>query len=201
MIVILAKTKIVNKSAEKIVKESTEKLVETTSETESDMEVLESGANHKIYELTENGKPQYKYEIYNADGKTVDTGTVERMEPFFEYYSDKLLSISFSGGTGRCFMQTRFYDIEADKFSEDYWAVLTVDDHRVVYMDDDTRKLVVRDIFDKAKYSKEFKLDINSSSIASNLINEVEFLGDSEIKVTYLSGEDYDEKETTLQLD
>lgn len=199
IVAIFTITKILGNGATKKTENSTENVVKTTSETE--MAVLDSGKNYKVYDLTENDNPKYAYEIYNSDGKIVDNGEVERSEPFFKYYSDTLLSVSFAGGTGPGAVSTLFYDVESDNFSESFWAVFDARDNKVLYMDDNTGLLVVRDIFDKAKYIKEFELDLAEQSIASNLIEEAKFINDSEVKVTYLAGEDGEEKTTTLQLD
>lgn len=137
-----------------------------------------------------NKKFYYSYEIYNKKGKLVKKEDVQQQGPRIEYVSDKLLSIGLVAGS--YVISTQYYDIENDVFSEIYETPLAVHENMVVYVDE-TKKLIVRDIFDSSKYYKEFKLNFADSAVPVSLINKVKFIEDKKLQVTYLSGKKYKE--------
>ena len=52
----------------------------------------------------------------------------------------------------------------------------------------------------KSRYVKEFRIDFSPSVAPATLIKEAEFVNDDELKITYLSGEDYNEMTEILLL-
>ena len=189
VIAIFTITKFTNKGKKKV--------VEKNNQTELGTKILSSEKNYKLHDLTRDGKPLYIYEIYNESGQIVKNEKVERSCPALKYLSDTLLSIEISAGTNLCL--TQYYDIKADKFSEIFQTPLATQNNKVVYMKD-SETLIVRDIFDESRYVKEFRLDFSTSAVPATLIKEAEFVNDDKLKITYLSGEDYNETTEMLLL-
>ncbi len=110
-------------------------------------------------------------------------------------------AIEWGAGTNVWFAQ--YYDISNNLFSDTYQCPLAIRDYVVAYVEysDDFVEvnLVVRDIFDESKYYREFSLDDVSSAV--NPVNEVKFIGNKEMEVTYLTGEDCKTKTEVIQLD
>ena len=170
-------------------------------EGDSNGDVISSGMNFKVYDITKNGQPEYRYEIYNKNGKIVKDETILRVNPNITYISDDtLLSISIGAGTGTFLAQ--YYDINRDLFSEMFESPALVAYGDVVHMilSDGFLMLVIRDIFDESKYREEFELDFSPVANPADALISVEFLDEDTLMISYLSGASYDEQTTILQL-
>jgi hypothetical protein len=168
----------------------------------SDIDIISSGKNFKVYDITKDNQPEYRYEIYNDKGEIVKSETVWRIEPHIEYLDDNtLLSIRISVGTGTALCQ--YYDVKTGVFSEIFESVKSAEYGKVVYMDslNNKFKLIVRDIFDKLVYYNEFELDFSPIANPSDVLLDVKFLNENTLQVSYLSGDEYDEKTTIIKLD
>ena len=163
--------------------------------------VISSGKNFKVYDITKDGQSEYRYEVYNKNGKTVKDETVQRVNPTITYISNNtLLSISIGTGTGTCLAQ--YYDVNRDLFSEVFESPALAAYGNVVYMtfSDGLFRLVIRDIYDESKYHEEFELDISPVANPADALINAEFLDEDVLLISYLSGAGYDEQTTILQL-
>ena len=169
--------------------------------------IISSGKNFIVYDITKDNQleysPEYKYEIYDRNGKIVKSAIVWRINPDIDYViSDTLLYIRISVGTGTFLMQ--YYDICKDTFSQIFESPALAGFGRVVYMgftDEDGMKLVVRDIFNESLYYREYRLDFSPTAIPADALQNAEFLDENTIRITYLSGDNYIEKEAVLHID
>ena len=163
--------------------------------------VIDAGKNFKVYDVTKNNQPEYRYEIYNNTGVTVKNETVWKSYPNIAYINDNnLLSIYIGVGAGTFLVQ--YYDIEKDLFSKTFESPAIAEYGKIVYMVllDDQIKLAVSDIFDSAEYYKEFELDFSPVANPIDALKEVKFVDEFNLQVLYLSGNDYEEKTVNLTL-
>ncbi len=166
----------------------------------SDGNIVSSGENFKVFDISQDMHPEYLYEIYDNSGEVVKSETMFAF-PTITYVSDTLLSIEWGGGSDTWLGQ--YYDIDKNICSNIIQSPFALLEQKIVYLalsDDVTgHKMVVSDVFDETKYYKELHIDDLSSAI--NPILSVEFINNQELKVCYLSGEDYEEKTQVFQID
>jgi hypothetical protein len=163
--------------------------------------LIESGDNFKVYDITKNNQPEYRYEIYNNNGVVVKNETAWRTYPHITtLFGDTALSITQAVGTGT--FLTQYYDIGRDLFSEIFETPFTAEHGMVVYVDisEGDFKLIVRDIFDISEFYKEFEMDFSPVANSPDAVRHVEFLDRNTLQVSYLSGVEYSEKMVTLRL-
>lgn len=164
-------------------------------------QVIHSGKNYKIFDVSKNeDNPEYVYEIYDNSGKCVKQVLHLRIEPEIKYVNRELLQIQEGGGTN--VIETHYYHVKKNQFSDGYEEPIAVSKDKVAYMMlvKDKIKLVVRDIFDKNKYYQEFALDFALSPFPGDVLDEAEFLSAKELKVSYFAGDDYEERTKVLSL-
>jgi len=113
---------------------------------------------------------------------------------------DSLLSIEIGVGTGTWL--TQYYDVDKDIFSEMFESPITIQRDKIAYIKifDNTYKLIVRNIFDKSKYYKEFNIDLSPVANPIDALVHLEYLNGDRLQITYLSGKDYVEKNSIFQL-
>ncbi len=73
---------------------------------------------------------------------------------------------------------------------------------KVVYAtyEDDILKIVVQDIYDVNKYYKEILRDYAPFAVPHHIIEEAEFIGDSQLRLKYLQGENGEAVEEIIDL-
>ena len=163
--------------------------------------LISSGKNYKIFDITKDYDPEYKYIIYDKNGNIVMENTTITSEPQISYLDDKgILSIQISAGTGLCL--TQYYNIIADIFSEVFFSPVISKYGLVVFGDFSCNKnrLIVRDIFDKSKYYQEFELDFSPIANPTDALQHVEFVDEDTLSVIYISSEEYIDKTAILKL-
>jgi hypothetical protein len=163
--------------------------------------VVSHGKNFKVYNITKDGQLEYRYEITDNSGRIVKTETVLRVSPDIFYLDDEtILCIKTGAGAGLFF--TQYYDTNLSMFSKIYTSPILAQHGMVVYMQssEQTLQLVVRDIFDKTEYYKEFELDFSPTANPADSLLRAEFLDDHTLEVSYLSGKDCHTQTATLNL-
>jgi hypothetical protein len=149
----------------------------------------------KYYKIIESENSKIYYSIYSESGETV-------FEEFMNYKPLKISMISsdiieIRKGMGANATLHRYYHINRDSFSKEYQNIIEISDELCVYLDTN-QKLIVRNIFDKTKYYKEFEFDIAKKATA---IYSVEFLeNNTKLKVVYYSSADDSLKEKSFIL-
>ena len=121
--------------------------------------------------------------------------------PKQQYLQHDIVGICIQAGTGLSTNYATYYDLENSLISETFYYVLTAEDRYVVYADrrNDEHFIIVRDIFDKEQYYKEYKLE-NVSPVAADFAICGDFDSDGNIIITYLSRDDYKKTEYTIEL-
>lgn len=152
-------------------------------------DVITKGKQFKI--TGDNTNRKYHYYIYDKNYKVVDEGDIERMPPTITYVSGNIMKICFHGGTHADYC--KYYNAKSNTFSQEYWYPVIEKNSIIVYFDNDknSKKLIIRDIFNKDKYYKEYYVDYSG---AYAQVSDAEFInGDTKLKITYLKGEDFKE--------
>lgn len=162
-------------------------------------ELLAKEENYQItYSVINQEKYRYHYKIYNQNGMVVREEQSDR-EPIISYIDDNMIEILISTGTYTFFCT--YYDISEDRFSEVYQTPIIAEYGKVVYFEirETVFQIIVRDIFDKNAFYKEF--EIPNVSFAAMPIKEAIFLNEDTLLIKYLSGELYKEEEIILDLE
>lgn len=162
-------------------------------------ELVAKEENYQItYSVINQEKYRYHYKIYNQNGMVVREEQSDR-EPIISYIDDNMIEILISAGTDTFFCT--YYDISEDRFSEVYQTPIIVEYGKVVYFEirEKVFQIIVRDIFDKNAFYKEF--EIPNVSFAAMPIKEAIFLNEDTLLIKYLSGELYKEEEIILDLE
>ena len=136
-----------------------------TSDDEEFGRIVDSAEHYKIIRV---GLGENEYHIYDRWGKEVLVEVTNR--PLRISIIDKLMiEIRIGMGTGTSV--SKYYDIQNDRFSEEYLNVVAVSGNLLACVgasqDDGATKgsLVVRDIFDKNGFFKAFSLDFSPHEV------------------------------------
>lgn len=161
--------------------------VTTHIKAENDLKVI---YNDKFFKIVKGSDSEYYY-VYNMDKVVVD----DNKYPTVKQVNDDVLDIYMGMGTGLTWHQ--YYSIQKDSFSRTYWYVIAFEDEMVayIYVPDDHpfegRQIVIRNVFDKSKYYKEFNLDL--SKVDTPITKAIFINNGSQLQVTYLTGENQEE--------
>ena len=177
------------------------KETDSAGEHSFDGTIIIADKNFEVYEITKDNQPEYRYIIYNSYGEIVRDETVWRTQPHITYiFNDTLLSIYRGVGTGTYLVQ--YYDINKDIFSEIFMSVLLEGYGRIAYIivTNGKYELVIRDVFDETLFCQRFELDFSSIGNPVDGVRCIAFCSEDTIRITYLSGAEYDEKTEIINL-
>lgn len=166
---------------------NTENAIEATKTPDnSDKATAPSKQHYKIEKLD---LTKVRYYIYDTNGNTVLSDETDRPLDI-SMLGDNIVDICIGMGTGISIH--KYYDVQNNRFSEEYSYVAAASGNLVAYIDTSmedpmiNRVLVVRDIFDKNIFYKSFGLDF--SPTAHDPIESASFSdGEAELDVVYLS--------------
>lgn len=139
--------------------------------------IIDSGDYYCIYK---EGTTDITYDILNLDGETVFSETTDRPLEI-NMICDTVVDIAKGMGTG--ITVHRYYDAERNLFSDEFSYVLADSDGLIAFIDVpneqpfENRKVVVRDIFDKDLFYKEYQ--VNFSNVDTPVI-QAEFSRDGD---------------------
>ena len=148
-----------------------------------------SDINKQYYKIEEIELTKVRYYIYDSDGNVVLSDETDRPLDI-SMLGDNIVDICIGMGTGISIH--KYYDVQSNRFSEEYTYVAATSGNLVAYIDTSmedpmtNRVLVVRDIFDKNTFYKSFGLDF--SPTVHDPIESASFTdGEAELEVVYLS--------------
>lgn len=115
-----------------------------------------------------------------------------------EFNSENVIELTNGVGTGTWY--STYYNTKKDTFSKAYWyTIARYGDNRIAYITK-TRKIAIVDLFSKKK-AKLYTLDFaDSIAVPGSLVTKAEFLNRDELRVTYVSGDDYKEITETIYM-
>ena len=162
------------------------------------IEIIDSGTYYRIYKGNIN---QVCYDIYNSDGEIVLSEKTDRPLEI-NMINDDIIDIKIGMGTGITIH--KYYDVDENVFSQEFQYVLSNLEQLIAYVDVpkanplENRKVIVRNIFDKQLFYKEYELDF---SYVDTPVIEAKFSRDgAALHLTYLSGEQKTQVSTVLEL-
>ena len=134
-----------------------------------------------------------RYSIYDLNGNIVLREETDRPLTV-SMLNENVVDIRVGMGTG--IVRHKYYDIQNNRFSQDYDYVAATSGNLVAYIDCSmadpmyNRKLVVRDIFDASTFCKSFSLYFSTVGVlAQTPILSASFTeGEDELELVYLSG-------------
>lgn len=142
--------------------------------------------NKQYYKIEEIELTKVRYYIYDSNGNTVLSDETDRPLDI-SMLGDNIVDICIGMGTGLSIH--KYYNVENNRFSEEYTYVVASSGGLVAYIDGDSisdRTLVVCDIFDKNTFYKVFALDF-SPTVHFPIESAIFTDGEAELEVVYLS--------------
>lgn len=163
-----------------------------------DIKDAETIEETKYYKIIQSGFVYY-YFIFDKNNDTVKAdGPLNRL-PRISMVNDHLVRFTLQAGTGIGTQWGYYYDTKADAFSQVFQSIYDQSNNKVVY--GDVKKIIVRDIFDKAAYYQEISTFTKPLSEVAEPITNVAFVNDgASIEVSYLTGPEYIEVVETIRL-
>lgn len=165
-----------------------ESVPEETSLSHSNAVVSEN----EHYQIEELGDPFHlQYRIFNQAGQEVMTETVDNHPLRIEMPDGGVLDIQVGYGTGTS--RHQYYDIQNDRFSQQFYGVVCFDEDMVAYLENREQEngehvlvLVIQNAFDSAQFYREFPLDIPAPLGADGPIVQAQFnAGKTEFSMEY----------------
>lgn len=157
-------------------------------------DIIENLKNTKITEETDYYQVVYSdylyyYCIFNSEHQVVKYDGPLNKKPHLSVVNN-MVKFTLQAGTGIGTQWGYYYDINKGIFSEVFSSIYDENKELVVYSD--VNKVIIRNIFDKKIYYKEIsEFEKTLSNVAEPII-DVKFINDGKsIKITYLSGSDY----------
>ncbi|MBE6711892.1 MAG: hypothetical protein E7580_00065 [Ruminococcaceae bacterium] len=151
----------------------------------------------QFYTITSNVDYTVTYKIKDKDGKVMLTDTASRSR-FIYQVNENVLAYWGAGGTGFGTRWAVFCDVETGIVTEIKGSFLVAQGDYVVLskFENGAFFVVVQDIFSPSRYCKMHMLDNPSPS--ADVICAARLNGEGKAIVTYLTGDDYQEKEMEI---
>ena len=158
---------------------------ELSDKDDSTTDTPANDTNKQYYKIEKTELTRVRYYIYDSNGNTVLSDETDRPLDI-SMLGDNIVDICIGMGTGLSIH--KYYDVQNNRFSEEYTYVAAFSGNLVAYIDGDSlynRTLVVRDIFDRNIFYKAFGLDFSpvDTPIESAIFTD----GEAELEVVYLS--------------
>ena len=156
--------------------------------------IWKSGVHYEVSNVGSVEKKEFQYRVYDQQHNTIDSGCTDDIEPIF-YENDGFLRLSLNYGSGAA--EYKYYDVSKGLVSEWYKTVLsdrfTQEGVLVAYLsrEENTVVVAIQDAFDKTVFYKTFSAEFPMKFSPST---QAEFISDNQLRITYLTGEDNDEK-------
>lgn len=145
------------------------------------------------YMVLEDENRNSYYYIYDDEGRVVDEGSTTRMTPVVSFENDEVICVHQSVGSG--IWWSKYYSLKRDVVSQKYDYVFAFNGELVVYIDIpsggsafETRRLVIRNAFDKAEFY--MAVDLELAEVHSPIIRAEFINNNTQLEVTYYFGED-----------
>lgn len=143
----------------------------------------------KYYEIIKYNN-MYYYTIFNKNGDTSEKSDFFPKKPEI-LMQDELIKVSYQSGTGLSTEWNYYYDIENDRFSKYFYSVYDKYNETIAYRSQN--EIIIENIFEDENH-KEIKDFSHPLSLTTEPFIDVKFNENGTIlKVTYLTGDDYQE--------
>jgi len=144
--------------------------------------IVAEGNQYKVIGDLENG---WHYYVYDKKGNVVVTGSEYRVPPDISYVDKNTIEICIHGGTYADLC--RYYNVETNQLSADFQNPFLTTNNLIVYYDGDSGELIIRNIYNRNVFYKQYKRDISLSVPPI----DISFLNDyKELSIKYYTKED-----------
>ena len=158
-------------------------------------EIIEENEHYKVVKLNF----LFYYNIFDENHRIVKSGGPLSRQPHILMVSDHLVRFTLQAGTGIGTQWGYYYDTKKYMFSNVFYFIFDQCNGKVAYGVEN--KVIVRDIFDETKYFLEITSFKEPFSHAVEPITNVEFTdGGLSVKVSYLTGDNYQEISESFDL-
>ena len=165
-----------------------------TQKEEKEIETISRGTNYHFYKIV--GTFELACEIYDSNGKVVYSEKTQKPINVLEIDSD-LIEIEIGYGTG--YIGKRYFNAKTNTLSEEFFCVIANKGTKIAYLKNDSKKLIVQDIFQSSDDIMSFELDYCSDFSPSGI--SAEFSDDiSKLYITYYRDENNEKVHKTLEL-
>lgn len=165
-----------------------------THKDEKKFETISRGTNYHFYKIV--GTFELVCEIYDLNGKVIYSERTQRPINVSEIDSD-LIEIEIGYGTG-C-IGKRYLSAKTSTLSEEFFGVIANKGTIIAYLENDSKKLIVQDIFQSSDDIKSFELgycsDFSPSGISAEFSDDI-----SKLYITYYRDENNEKVHKTLEL-
>ena len=143
----------------------------------------------------QDNQTQYRYALYDSNGKTVYREEGLYKEPVAEKLENEIVKIVTSAGAG--VNQVRYFDSRQGRVSELYENPRDESGTKLIRFETD--KLIIQDMFQKKSY-REIALDMYGTADPNNAVKKAGFTDENTVQVTYLKGPDAEEVTETFHV-
>lgn len=165
-----------------------EETTEGSITTESEYEIVDEGQNSRV----KRSDGAYFYEILDSDNNIVRSDGPYTKEPHISMLNETTVKVSYQAGTGLSTRWTFYYDTVSNEFTPVYYSVFGESGGNVIYRSGGS--IIISNIFDQTKYYKEFNKFSHPIAEAAEPFIEAEIdESESMIKISYLTGDDFEE--------
>ena len=154
-----------------------------------------------FFTLVRNDDFTYSYRVVDVNSNLLFENEDNPRKPKVTVVAPTVYGLITQTGTGLSTNWAVFCDVENSKTSEFFSYVLAAKGEYVIYVDliDSEPVIIVQNIFDKAKYYKEYKLE-DPSPVAADVVKDFQFDSQGNAIATYYTGEDYELVELTINI-
>ncbi len=147
--------------------------------------------HEKNYDLYERDGLYY-YALFDNEKHEIKTEGPYSKPPVIEYRSSAVLRIIVQGGTGKATQSGFYCNVQSGEVSEVFPCIFDDHENMVVYCKSDS--VIVQSIFEPKTVFHEFSnFQRPFAKVAFPFVDVAFSDGGSSIRVTYLSGEDFEE--------
>ena len=177
-----------------------EETTETSLQTESISYTSRIIDESDYFTVINNGDFTYSYEIRDKSGNIILSDNSEKRTPHINMMDENTVKLMIQRGTGISTQITFFVNVETGMVSEDFISVFDEYNGRIAYhlYQNSKHYMIVRDIFDKEAFYKEFEIDDDIYAVADAVVSADFSQDGKKLTVIYLAGEDYKETETVF---
>ena len=169
---------------------------ESSENTLKGIETILSGSYYHYYKIEQ--AFEFCCDIYNSQGEIIFSEKTQRPLTVSEIHPD-LIEIRIGYGTG--IIGHRFYSVEKEQMSEEFFYVVAKHGTQIAYLSGDAnhRKLIVQDVYLPIDSGQCFTLNFSPTHTP---VVEADFSEDgSKLSLTYLEGLAYATQQATFNIE
>ena len=154
-----------------------------------------------LYAVTQNEDNTHSYSFSDLNGNILFECKNVVREPKINQLSSDVYELITRTGTGLSTNWAVYCDVENSTTSEIFHYVLAAKENYVICADykDGEHFIIVQNIFDKSAYYKTYEIE-NVSPVKADFVVNCKISNEGNATATYVAGDDYTEKEMTINI-